>query len=314
MPKRMSHHEYVAKVRKIHGKSITVLSEYTKCDEPVRFRCAECEYEWETRPIYVSQGSKCPRCTGKMRMTHEEYIRKVKLAHGDQVKVIGKYKNNMHKIKHYCAKCENYFSARPSDIQRGTGCVCNGNFAKKVYSNTWFLKRLKLRNTRGITPLEKYQGKYVKIKCKCSKGHTFKTKPANLLDANSGCPKCAHNTPYSLIAIEWLEEIANRYNIRIQHAKNGGEYVVPGTKYRCDGFHKESNTVFEFHGDIFHGNPKRYKKTDKPNPFSQLTALQLYRKTKAKEKALKELGYFLCTIWESDYRNTSKEARSRITI
>jgi G:T-mismatch repair DNA endonuclease (very short patch repair protein) len=108
--------------------------------------------------------------------------------------------------------------------------------------------------------------------------------------------------------------VSNRYSIKIQHAENDGEYRIPGTRYRCDGFHKESNTIFEFHGDCFHGKPKKYKKNDKPNPFSNLTALQLYRKTKAREKELKELGYFVCTIWESDYKSLSKRDRSIITI
>jgi len=72
-----------------------------------------------------------------------------------------------------------------------------------------------------------------------------------------GCPKCANNG-HSKMAIDWLEVIMRVQSIFIQHAGNIGEYVISGTKYKVDGYHKDTNTVYEFYGDYFHGNPKRY--------------------------------------------------------
>ena len=37
----------------------------------------------------------------------------------------------------------------------------------------------------------------------------------------------------------------------ISHALNGGEYQIPGTNYRCDGFVKSPHgkgTIYEFYG------------------------------------------------------------------
>ena len=71
----------------------------------------------------------------------------------------------------------------------------------------------------------------------------------------SGCPKC-NNNGYSKAQILWLDFLSKFYNIHIQHALNEEEFVIPNTKYKADGYCKETNTIYEFHGDFWHGNPK----------------------------------------------------------
>lgn len=64
---------------------------------------------------------------------------------------------------------------------------------------------------------------------------------------------------YSKISIQWLEWLMQRScqrgkPVHICHALNGGEYHVPGTNYRCDGFAENPNgkgTIYEFYGKIF---------------------------------------------------------------
>ena len=75
-----------------------------------------------------------------------------------------------------------------------------------------------------------------------------------------GCPKCFNH--YSKSSILWLDFLSKYYNINIQHAENDGEYLIPKTKYKADGFCKENNTIYEFHGDYWHGNPNIYKDDD----------------------------------------------------
>lgn len=61
---------------------------------------------------------------------------------------------------------------------------------------------------------------------------------------------------FSKISIEWLEWLMVQSHrrgkpIHIRHALNGGEYRIPGTKYRCDGFLEKPNgkgTIYEFYG------------------------------------------------------------------
>jgi G:T-mismatch repair DNA endonuclease (very short patch repair protein) len=92
------------------------------------------------------------------------------------------------------------------------------------------------------------------------------------------------------------------YNINIQHAENGGEYIISNSKYKADGYCKETNTIIEFHGDFWHGNPKIYN-TNQINQVNKKTFGELYNKTIKKEDFIKEQGYNLVVIWERDFDN-----------
>lgn len=94
----------------------------------------------------------------------------------------------------------------------------------------------------------------------------------------------------------------------IQHAENGGEYCIPETKYRADGYCKETNTIYEFHGDYWHGNPKLFDK-DKMNMVSKKTFGELYQRTLEKEEIIKKLGYNLVVMWERDWINLNRSVR-----
>jgi hypothetical protein len=106
---------------------------------------------------------------------------------------------------------------------------------------------------------------------------------------------------YSMKCIKWLESIMSQEGIFIQHAGNIGEFNIPGTRYKADGYCKKTNTVYEFHGDCFHGNPDLFEDTEQCNPFNDLTAKELYDDTINRENKIKELGFNLVVIWENDF-------------
>ncbi|KAK3107691.1 hypothetical protein FSP39_020035 [Pinctada imbricata] len=117
---------------------------------------------------------------------------------------------------------------------------------------------------------------------------------------------------YSKISIQWLEWLMEKSRQRgnplvISHALNGGEFQVPGTNYRCDGFAKTpagDETIYEFYGCVFHGCPSCFpddRNTIK-HPSTNQTIKELYDMTKNREKELKELGYKLVIIWEHQFK------------
>ena len=55
----------------------------------------------------------------------------------------------------------------------------------------------------------------------------------------------------SLLALKWLSYTAERDEIYIQHARNGGEKRVG--RYLLDGYHEEAHTAYEIHGCFWHG-------------------------------------------------------------
>lgn len=115
--------------------------------------------------------------------------------------------------------------------------------------------------------------------------------------ALSGCPWC-RSSGYSRKAITWLNEISQQDGIFIQHAENIGEYKIPGTRFKADGYCSETNTVYEYYGDKWHGNLHIFKPDSMCHPFSNKTAQQLYEQTIAREKVIRDLGYRMITKWE----------------
>ncbi len=111
------------------------------------------------------------------------------------------------------------------------------------------------------------------------------------------------NYGYSYACITWLESVMETEGIYIQHMLNIGEYRFPEMS-RCtaDGYCAKTNTIYEFHGDYWHGNPDIYA----PNVYNKSlhkSMGELYQKTTDRENKIKELGYNLVVMWESDFNN-----------
>lgn len=104
--------------------------------------------------------------------------------------------------------------------------------------------------------------------------------------------------PFSKKSIAWLEWLMHRactsgQHLTISHALNGrGEYRVPETRYRLDGYvpptpEFPAGVAYEFHGCRFHGCTVCFKKgNDILLPNSQYTASELLARTREKEKKL----------------------------
>ena len=115
-------------------------------------------------------------------------------------------------------------------------------------------------------------------------------------------------TNQSHVALEWLLWLNHQdaWGGEIQHVWNGGEFRPILGKGSVDGYHPPSRTCFEFNGCFWHGCPK-CKDPHTVNPRTQHTMEQLYRITQQKEKALKDLGYTVITLWECEW-NKRKES------
>jgi len=68
-----------------------------------------------------------------------------------------------------------------------------------------------------------------------------------------------------------------------------------------DGFDPNTNTVYEFYGDYWHGNPNIFNSLDM-NVSSKISFGDLYQRTIQREELIKSAGYNLITIWENDFR------------
>lgn len=92
--------------------------------------------------------------------------------------------------------------------------------------------------------------------------------------------------------IEWLDSLG------ISSANR--EVLIEG--YRVDGYDPETNTVYEYNGDYWHGNPKLFE----TNGICRngKTFGELYEQTKQKEQDLLDVGFTVVSIWESEWNQT----------
>jgi len=74
-----------------------------------------------------------------------------------------------------------------------------------------------------------------------------------------------------------------------------------------DGYDAETNTIYEFHGDYYHGNPNVYS-PDEVNSTVKRTMGELYEATKAREDFLRA-NYNLVVIWESEWNKALTEVK-----
>ena len=112
---------------------------------------------------------------------------------------------------------------------------------------------------------------------------------------------------YSRGQIEWLEYlICSTPDIRHQLNNEDGEFTIPDTRYRADGYSLNENCIYEYHGDFWHGNPNIYDKNSM-NPITRTTYGDLWEKTLEKQRCCENYGFAVHYIWESDW-NRGKNA------
>jgi len=204
------------------------------------------------------------------------------------------------------------FSVTPSNHLAGRGCpLCakqrvgtkNAQRGKQIFSRTledFVNKAQEKHNNRYDYTSAVYANNYTKLTIVCNVHGQFSQTPDTHL-RGAGCPSCAHTRKFSLKSILWLETIMQTTGVNIQHALNGGEFLIPGTKIKVDGFSKETNTVYEYHGDRWHGNPKVFQPKDKCHPYdTTVTAGELYTRTIQREDVIRQKGYNLVVRWETE--------------
>ena len=157
----------------------------------------------------------------------------------------------------------------------GTECPkCGELNRRKSHTNTLEKFIYKSKIIHGINydySLVNYKKTKIKIKIKCNKcKNVFDQTPDDHVNGH-GCPICVNHISKPEIEFLNLLNIIDR------------QIYIDG--YRVDGI--KNNIIYEFLGDYYHGNPKKFKPYDY-NKKCKKTFIELYNNTFKKFKALKE--------------------------
>ncbi len=272
----------------------------------IPIRCAT-HGDFDQVPYMHLRGHGCKKCFTDVNKYKQDFITKASVVHNGKYNYSNiDYINGQNKISILCP-IHGIFDQTPRNHLNGQGCnQCAVNKSKNTLENC--LEKFRpIHNNKYdyslVTEEQLARNKGQKLKILCPIHGEFNQRIGDHLHGH-GCPSCA-SVSFSRKGLSWLDHIQETENITIQHAGNGGEFRIPGTQLSADGYCVETNTVYEFDGDAFHGNPNRYKANAKCHPFNKdITALELHSNTAAKHKKLRELGFNLITIWETDFDNS----------
>jgi hypothetical protein len=303
---RYTPEEWIEEAIKVFGGDKFDFTEsiYITAKTPIIIGCLKCQYKFKTTPFsFLRQKYGCKKCFGTYQYTNDEWISKAKSLTSDLYdysKV--NYINAATKVTIICTNCNDEYEQTPNNHIRGHGCLrCYGTYS---YSNEeWIEKAIQLNGNQkynyGNTQYVNVQSKVIQH------NHVFSQKPMSHLYGHEGCGKCRHIKQHSKQQILWLTFIAILHNIKIQHAENDGEFSIPDTRYKADGYCFQTNTIYEFHGDYWHGNPNKYKSLEY-NKSTHSTFGKLYESTILKEEVIKTIGFNLVICWESDWKKLNR--------
>lgn len=293
---------FINKAMEIHGNTF----DYTKSlvggwhDKVIIICKIHGEFP-QTPANHLSNKRGCPKC-GHMRghsdkiKSNSVFTSEAILLHNnlyDYSKV--DYINNHTKIIIIC-KIHGEFSQSPDKHLMGQGCPkCkndNLSISQRDSVIDFINKAIIVHDKKYIYDKVIYgKNAHQIVEIICPQHGSFWQTPTGHL-GGKGCISCSHVISKS--ENEWL----NSLNIPLKHRQ--AKIRINGKLLKPDAYDPITNTVYEFYGDFWHGNPAIYDFQDF-NGAVKKTYGELYNKTIEKEILIKAAGYNLITIWESDW-------------
>lgn len=118
---------------------------------------------------------------------------------------------------------------------------------------------------------------------------------------------------YSKISQELFGELLSKYIDKetIYFATHNKEFRLEkdgGGVWLYDFVDVKKKKIIEYHGDMYHGNPKKYLAEDYPHPFRKnITAKEIWDKDEKKRKRAEKEGFEVLVVWDSEYRWGNKQ-------
>lgn len=183
--KKKTHDEFIREMNVINP-NIEIIGIYLNDRTKIQCHCKICDNIWEPIPNKLLQRRGCPYCAGNQRLSHTQFVEKMK-ALNPNIKILDKYMSNNTKIECECLIDHYKWSALPSHLLQGHGCPACANNIKKSHED--FIEELNHVNS-NIQIIDTYDGAHKKLKCKCLiDNYEWYATPRHLLDGR-GCPIC----------------------------------------------------------------------------------------------------------------------------
>ena len=242
------------------------------------------------------QGKGCQKCGGAKntdarRSNTKDFITKARAAHGEKYDYSRvDYLNSKADVEINCPDHGDFLQT-PNNHLLGHGCprcqAAQQADARRSNTKDFITKARAAHGEKYDYSRVDYLNSKADVEINCPDHGTFLQAAGDHLQGK-GCPKCVGRI--SKAGTAWLDSLG----IEGLHR----EWHIPGTRYHADGYDPVSNTVYEFHGDHFHG--WRTADPDWHSTLCKQTASELWAKTLRKEIAVRLLGYNYVSVWEHE--------------
>lgn len=269
---------------------------YINTDTKVKVTCP-IHGDWNITPANHLRGKGCPECGGSKQLTTENFIEKANKKHNNKyIYILSIYTNSKKKIIITCpTKNHGNFNQMPNDHLSGYGCPKCAYGKNKSNTEEFVKKAIKIQGDRYYYNNVNYINNAIKVSITCPiKNHGDFNQTPNQHLSGGGCPKCKSGN-VSKPETQWLDYL--KISIENRQIK----LKINSTKYIVDAYVPETNTIYEFNGDYWHGNLDKFKENE-VNKQTGKTFGELNSMTIKKEKNILSAGYNLVSIWESEWK------------
>lgn len=304
---RMSTEQFISKAVAKHGNKYAYDNVvYVGTFDPIVVDCTKHGSFQTTPQLHIHLGVGCPDCT--FQDSSDGYRQAIE---GRNIKILtdGILKRAT-RVDVECGVCGHQWNASVGILfgtsrTKGTDCPICADKQRRISRRCKDIShRIPDENITLVTP---YTGMNKKHTWSCKRcDNQWEATPSKIIYSKTNCPKCFSQN-YSHMALRWLKSIEQTQGIIIQCFSQGGEYVIPGTRLKVDGYHADTNTVYEFYGDHYHGNLNVFQPHEHCHPHKRkLTAQELFDKTTEREQFLRDSGYNVVTMWEDDFKKQER--------
>ena len=310
-PRRRDVEKFIEDAIKVHGDKY----DYSHVENPtsktlVEIGCPVHGWFKQIAAVHLRPNG-CNECgnassSQKQLMTTEQCLARFRETHGDNYEYPNfEYKGWESKILAMCQTHGPWETTTAGSHIGGSGCPkcgkvqarlkqtsCTEEFVAKSQLIPGYKEKYDYSDTKYTKAREK-----AIIRC-VPHNYRFEQTPNKHLSGEEGCHKC-QTQGCSKKQLAWLKSISDA----IQHKLNGGEFRIPGTRYHVDGWRPDINTVYEFHGTMWHGHPSHPEyDEDAVHPVvKDKTWGQVYQDTLKKEQKIRDLGFNLVVMWEHEW-------------
>lgn len=309
MGKRLSTEQFIKKSEDIHGRLYDYsLTKYENNKTRTEIIC-QIHGIFFQAPRDHLRGNGCPKC-GIEKLKNVKKITKEKFLYIAECKYnnafdysLADYKDYETKIKISCLVHGIFLQSPHLHLLAKHGCPKCGKDAAthKKYLDTeeFILRAQNKHHYRYDYSLVNYKSSTHLVRIQCLNHGAFDITPGAHIQGN-GCGKCASNV--SKQETKWLDSlnVPTEYRQKILYIGN--------IKIKTDAYDPLTNTIYEYNGDFWHGNPNIFNPLD-INARNKKTFGELYNETKKKRELIISAGYNLIEIWDSEWHGSDKYSK-----